>query len=304
MSSRQLEFEIGEAEAGLRLDRLIAERAPELGRKRIAELFALGQVTVDGRPARKGDLGRAPQRVSATIVSSEGALAAPDVPLVVLLERDDLVIIDKPAGQPSAALHGSERGTTAGALLARYPEMGAVGFGAREPGLLHRLDTQTSGALMAARTQTAFVALRKLVELGSLDKRYLALVESQAIDDAGVIDVPLGPHPKNVRKVTALGEGAPGARSAYSEYRVLERGPRFALVEVRASRAYRHQVRVHLAWRGSPIAGDELYGGANVGLGPRHALHASYVAGVGEGVPPFAVAVPLPEDMALLLRSR
>jgi 23S rRNA pseudouridine1911/1915/1917 synthase len=304
MSSRHIEFEISEAEAGLRLDRLLGSRAPELGRKRIAELFALGLVTVDGRRARKGDLGRAWQRVSAEAPASDSALAAPDAPLEVLLERDDLVIVNKPAGQPSAALHGSAEATTAGALLARYPEMASVGFGAREPGLVHRLDTQTSGALMAARTQPAFLNLRKLVEAGELDKRYLALVEAHSIDDAGVVDVALGPHHKNARKVSALDSSAPGARAARSEYRVLERGPRFALVEVLASRAYRHQVRVHLAWRGSPIAGDELYGGATVGLGPRHALHASYVAGEGEGVPAFAVTAPLPEDMALLLRSR
>jgi 23S rRNA pseudouridine1911/1915/1917 synthase len=180
--------------------------------------------------------------------------------------------------------------------------MEGVGFGPREPGLLHRLDTQTSGALVAARTQAAFERLRSALESGNFDKRYLALVESSTIDDRGVIDVPLGPHPKSGRRVSVSTLSSPGAHVARSEYRVLERTEQLALVEVVASRAYRHQVRVHLASRGSPIVGDLLYGGLDVGLGERHALHASYVACDAAGVPAFAVTAPLPEDMRELLR--
>lgn len=302
MSGRHLEFEITRAEQGVRLDRLLVAHAPELGRKRAAELFAEGLVRVDGRRVHKGELAMSGQRVSAELPEIEHAVADAETPLELLLERADLVVVNKHAGQPSAALRTTDRGTVAGALLARYPEMQGVGFGPREPGLLHRLDTQTSGVLVAARSVATFERLRAALESGKLDKRYVALVESSTIDDRGVVDAPLGPHPKSARRVSVSTLSSPGAHAARSSYRVLERVGRLALVEVAASRAYRHQVRVHLASRGSPIVGDLLYGGLDVGLGERHALHASYVACDVAGVPAFAVTAPLPADMRELLR--
>jgi 23S rRNA pseudouridine1911/1915/1917 synthase len=299
---RHLDFEITQSEHGTRLDRLLVAHAPELGRKRAAELFADGLVRVDGRRVHKGTLALQGQRVSVELPESEHAVADADTPLEILLEHADFVVVNKRAGQPSAALRTTDRGTIAGALLARYPEMAGVGFGPLEPGLIHRLDTQTSGVLVAARSAEAFESLRGALESGNLDKRYLALVESSAIDERGVIQAPLGPHPKSARRVGVVDISAPGAHAARSDYRVLERSGRFALVEVTASRAYRHQVRVHLASRGSPIVGDLLYGGLDVGLGERHALHASYVACDVAGVPPFAVTAPLPADMRDLLR--
>lgn len=304
MSVRRVDFDISSLEAGQRFDQLVVLHVEGLGRKGAALLFASGDVTVDGRRAKKGELARVGQRVSVLVAGDARAIAEPDAELRLLLVREDLVIVDKRAGQPCAALPGAERGTVAGALLAHFPEMASVGYGLREPGLVHRLDTQTSGVLMAARTQTAFAGLRRALGSGALDKRYLAVVESERIDDHGVIEAALGPHPRNARKVSVAARGSPGARAARSEYQVIERKGRFALVEVRAGRAYRHQVRVHLASRGSPLVGDALYGGLDANLGARHALHASYVAGVGEGVPAFAVTAPLPEDMAALLRSR
>jgi 23S rRNA pseudouridine1911/1915/1917 synthase len=303
MNGRHLDFEVTRAEYGSRLDRLIVAHAPGLGRKRAAALFASGMVRVDGKRVHKGALAHSGQRVSVELPEREHAVAEADVPLDILLERDDLVVVNKRAGQPSAALRTTDRGTITGALLARYPEMLGVGFGPREPGIIHRLDTQTSGALVAARSKATFLLLRSALETGKLDKRYLALVDSNAIGEHGIIDAPLGPHPKSKRRVSIVEPSSPGAHAARSIYRVLERSGGFALVEVTASRAYRHQVRVHLASHGCPIVGDLLYGGRDVGLGERHALHASYVACDVAGVPAFAVTAPLPEDMRELLRS-
>jgi 23S rRNA pseudouridine1911/1915/1917 synthase len=302
MAERIVEFQLGPEEAGLRLDRILVGRFAELGRKRARSLCDTGRVLVDGRAAGKGVQPRAGARITVTLGEPAQAVPQPG-PLEVLLERPDLVVVNKPAGQPSAVVQATDRETLVNALVARYPEMASVGFGVREPGIIHRLDTQTSGALVAARTSEAFTALRAALENGKLLKRYLALVDSKAIDEQGVIEAWLGPHPKNPRRVAVYPEGHARARAARSVYRVIERRGRWALVEVEACRAYRHQVRMHLAWRGSPIAGDALYGGPSAALGDRHALHASQVSFDGPEPAAFDVRAPLPAVYSELLAA-
>ena len=144
------EFEVTVDEEGQRLDRILVQRLPGVGRRAATELVRRGDVRVDGRRAVKAEQPAAGAHV--TVRLPEPSAAVPDPgPLDVLLERPDLVVVDKPAGQPSAVLRGTDRGTLVNALLARYPEMAGVGFGPREPGIVHRLDTQTSGVLVAAR---------------------------------------------------------------------------------------------------------------------------------------------------------
>lgn len=301
--ARFVEFEVSPEEAGMRLDKILVRRFPELGRKRARELCLAGRVAVEGRPAPKAALPSVGARVSFELEGARSAVAEAGF-LDVLLERPELVVVNKPAGQPSAVLRGDERGAVVNALLARYPEMRDVGFHAREPGLVHRLDTQTSGVLLAARTREAFDALREAIESEGLTKRYLALVESQSIGAAGEIDAWLGPHPKNPRRVASFRAGHPAARPARSTYRVLRRSGRWALVEVEACRAYRHQVRAHLALRGSPIAGDALYGGPELPLlGARHALHASHVSFPGPFPEAFTVEAPLPPEFERALEE-
>ncbi len=297
MSEPSVEFVIAPEESGLRLDQVLTRRVSGLGRKRAAELFRAGAVRVDGHPAAKGALARPGSILTADLPAPDRALPEPDVQLDVLLETPTLVAVDKPAGRPSAALRASDRGTMAGALVARYPEMEGVGYGPREPGLIHRLDTQTSGVLIFARSQPSFEALRQALESGAMVKKYLAIVASDAIDEHGLIHGALAPSPQG-KRVRVVPPDTRGAREARTEYRVVERCGRWALVEATAGRAYRHQVRVHLASRGSPIAGDTLYGGQRLRLGERHALHASHVACETAEVPRFEVDSPLPKDLA------
>jgi 23S rRNA pseudouridine1911/1915/1917 synthase len=292
-------FTVQADEAGERLDKFLVRRCPELGRRAAADFVARGLVRVAGRRASKS------QRLvpgDEVTVPLEWAAAPPadlEAALSVRLERDDLVVVDKPAGQPSAPLSADETGTLAGALLARYPEMKGIGYRAREPGLLHRLDTRTSGLMVAARTAGAFEVLRDALHSHRIDKRYLAIVEAAGLPDSRVIDLPLMPGGSGRVVVAPADSVASGVKACVSRFRTLERRGRFALVEVEASRAYRHQVRVHLAASGWPIAGDLEYGGAaRAGLAGRHALHASHVAWAGdERVPAFAVDSPLPEDL-------
>ena len=290
-------------EAGARLDKFLVQRCPELGRRAAADFIERGLVRVGGRRAVKSTRLAAGDVVTVPLDWAEAPAAEPELALDVRLERDDLVVVEKPAGQPSAPLSASERGTLAGALIARYPEMNGIGYRAREPGLIHRLDTRTSGLVVAARSALAFEVLRGALEAHRLDKRYLAIVEGARLPDERVIELPL--MPGKAGRVIVAPEGAAGGSPCVSRLRTLERRGRFALVEVEASRAYRHQVRVHLAAAGWPIAGDVEYGGAlRSGLSGRHALHASHVAWAGdERVPAFAVDSPLPVDLAAFLEN-
>lgn len=297
---RSIHFTVSDEEAGRRIDQVLVAHASGWGRRAAARLFAEGAVTLDGRRARKGDTVRAGQEVVASLLEDEHPIVAlPELELCVL--TGDAVVVDKPWGVPSARLPTSERPDAASALVARFPEMKGVGYGPREPGLVHRLDTFTSGCLLAARSQSAFDKLRTALGDGHLVKRYLAIVRGVGLAENGEIEASLGPHPKNKKKVVVSTAGRPSV----SRYRVVERRGDLALLELAVGPAYRHQVRVHLASIGHPLIGDELYGGgrsSHLSRG-RHALHASYLKCDEPDLAPFEARAPLPTDMRRLLAA-
>ncbi len=290
-------YEVPAQAAGERLDKFLVQQQPELGRQGARWLSEQGLVRVDGARAVKSRRLRAGERVELFGEFGGAPPPEPDAALVIALERPDLVVVDKPAGQPSAPLAPDERGSVAGALLGRYPEMRGIGYRAREPGLLHRLDTRTSGLLLAARTPAAFDVLRAALGAEQLHKRYLAIVPN-AVPDSALFAQPLAPDPGGSgRVVLAAHQDMPGARPCRSALRTLERRGPWALVEINASRAYRHQVRVHLAAAGWPIAGDLEYGGSPL-LEGRHALHASQLSFDGSAqVAAFSVHSALPAEL-------
>jgi 23S rRNA pseudouridine1911/1915/1917 synthase len=299
-----LEFVVDAGDAGRRLDQFVTDRLTGYSRRATARLFEQRRVSIDGYPGKKGMLLRAGQRVSVRVPEVEEMLPQPELPLELVLVRDDLVVVDKRAGVPSGAVRPGDRDTAAAALLGRFPEMRHVGFNQREPGLVHRLDTFTSGLLLAARDQATFSALRDALDNGQLVKRYLALVVDRDVPDAATVHAALGPHRTNRRKVSVLeGNAAYYGRPATTHLTVLERSRNFALLEIRVGAAYRHQIRAHLAYKGWPIVGDEIYGAQPCPeLGPgRHALHACYMRCTGSRVPDFEVESRLPKDMAALL---
>jgi 23S rRNA pseudouridine1911/1915/1917 synthase len=284
-------------DAGNRLDRLVALRA-SVSRRRARELCEAGSVLVDGRRGRAAD----PVTAGASIeldLPSEHAEPDQALGLDVRFETSAVVVAYKPAGLPSAPLRPGELGTLANALVARYPEMKNVGQRPREPGLLHRLDTQTSGLVVACRTTDAFRRLSDALRRGKLEKRYLA-VASGDLGGEGFIDDALAPDPRRRGRVRTAAPGESGyARESSTRYRVLERRGPLLLLELRMSRGFRHQIRAHLAGVGAPLVGDALYGGRPWPEHPeRHALHASYVAWAGDGtLAGFAVEAELPLDM-------
>lgn len=295
-------FTVSDADAGERVDVLLLRRLPGLGRRGAAELFARGAVRVSGKVVKKGSRPVAGAEVTAELRGARVVEPEPDAPLDVRLETAQVVVVSKPAGQPTAPVRLGEHGTLAQALLGHYPELAGIGHRAREPGLLHRLDTQTSGLVVAVRDAAAFDVLRAALSSGALHKLYLAVVTG-AVPERGEITAPLGKDPEDDRRVVVSAPGAPGSRPARSVFRKLASRGGLHLVEVAASPASRHQVRVHLASIGCPIVGDALYGGASEpALGARHALHASHVAWAGDDrVAAFAVDDPLPADLSALV---
>jgi 23S rRNA pseudouridine1911/1915/1917 synthase len=223
--------------------------------------------------------------------------------LDLVLVRGDLVIVNKPAGVPTAALRDNHTGALAGAVLAAFPEMRDVGFGPLEPGLVHRLDTFTSGLVIFARSANSFDNLRRALISGGLIKRYLAVVASTETPDKGSIDANLEPHPKSRRKVLVSPPDSRHGRPASIEFRTLQSTSRRALLEVSVGPAYRHQIRALLGFVGWPVVGDELYGAPPCSeVAPqRHALHASYIRCEGKTIEPFEVSSRLPTDMSSLL---
>jgi 23S rRNA pseudouridine1911/1915/1917 synthase len=258
-------------QSGQRLDRFLRHALPHVSRAGLREVFGRGQVRVNGHTASKGADVSAGDRVEVSGLSADPG-PAPDssVELHIVYEDSWLIAVDKPAGLPSHALRPGEHHTVVSGLLVRYPELQGVGYSALEPGLLHRLDNDTSGILLAARSEESFERLRAAHERGEFCKRYLALVAGHAKPEASRAFLRA-----DRRKVVVRGEPFSGARSIESRIvSSMNHGP-FSLVCVEVALAARHQVRAHLAHLGHPIVGDPLYGGPSwTGL-DRHFLHAS-----------------------------
>jgi len=305
VNARTLELVARDADNGHRLDKFLAEHVTGVGRQQAAELCATGRVRVDGRRAKKSALLSPGAKVTVELDEPERLQPEPDLELELRLERPELVIVNKPAGMPSAPLRTGERGTLCGALLARYPEMQGVGHRAREPGIVHRLDTQTSGLMLAARNHAAFQRLSRALELEELRKRYLAIVSAAGLPETGEISRALAPdaaHPERVRVLDGDERGG-YARHKITRYRIVRVGLGRALLDVQVGSAFRHQIRAHLAAIGHPIVGDAVYGGEVVPrLGARHALHASELSWSGDAdTSGFSVTEPLPLDLTQLL---
>jgi 23S rRNA pseudouridine1911/1915/1917 synthase len=279
-----------------RLDACLRALAPELSRRLVRTLVADGAVLVNGRPARKGT------RVSDGDVVELPAVAPlaaePDLPLRVLYEDPNVIAIDKPGGVPGHALDPRQRGTMAAALLARYAELGTVA----DPlaaGLVHRLDTGTSGVLVAARSPHVHRELRAAFRRHEVTKRYAAVVVGTPVAGT-VVDAALAhdPHDRRRMRVARATDRAWPARTVIV---AVEPHGENALVEVEIRTGVTHQVRVHLAELGTPIVGDALYGTPSAVLAPRrHALHARRL-----DVPSYGLRIDaaIPDDLLGLVRA-
>ena len=303
---------VAHAEAGTRLDRWLAGRLPDLSRTRLRALIEGGQVRVGGHAVKAAHRLRAGERVEVFIPPPPPETMAPEaIPLRIVLEDEDVLVVDKPAGMVTHPGAGQRTGTLAAAALAHAPGIAGVG-GPRRPGIVHRLDKGTSGLIVLAKTQRAYEALTAQLARRSVNRRYLCLVHGTVTRQSGVIDAPIGRDPRSRVRMAVAREGK--GKRAVTRFTVLERFRGATFLECRLETGRTHQIRVHLASLGHPLLGDETYGRRRAApVGDLElarlireldgvALHAAGLAFIhpGSGAP-VELLSPLPDRMERLL---
>lgn len=279
--------------AGQRLDRHLANALPSLSRSQAARLIQARNVTVDGRP-RDPDYRVSPgERVLVSIGHTHKLLTPDPTPVSILLETPDIAVINKPAGLVMHPGAGNETGTLAHRLVAHYPTLADVGH-PRRPGIVHRLDKETSGVVLVARTVESYHLLQAAFERREVKKTYLAIVEGRPEVETARIDAPIGRHPTRRTHMAVRS----GGREALTEYRLLASTHDASLLEVRPETGRTHQIRVHLVSVGRPILGDSQYG-RKTPKAERPLLHAwqlEFTDSTGER---WRVAAAPPDDMQM-----
>ena len=257
MNARVLD--VDRASAGARLDRWLAAAVPEQSRAKIQALIDEGHVRVNGVAAKASYRLRAGDRVEIAILPPAPETLEPEsIALPVVHEDDHVLVIDKPAGMVVHPGAGHARGTLAAAALAHAPAVAGVG-GPRRPGIVHRLDKDTSGLLVMAKSQTAYDSLTAQLVARTARRVYLSIVHGRLTAPEGVVDQPIGRDPRDRTRMAVRPPGQ--GRRAVTRWQVVERFPQFTLVEARLETGRTHQIRVHFAALGHPVAGDTVYGG-------------------------------------------
>ncbi len=274
------ELVVAKTDARMRLDRFLARELPEFSRVRIQKLIREGSVLLNGETARpremvrSGDRVRVRMSVARTILprkhSGQLQPAAATNPLSILFEDDDLIVVNKAAGVTVHAGAGQNSGTLVDALIAHCTNLSGIG-GEMRPGIVHRLDKQTSGCLVAAKNDATHLDLSRQFAARTVEKIYLALVAGKMRRNAGTIDVAIARHRVHRTKMAVAREGG---REARTDFRVLRSGAEASLIECRLHSGRTHQIRVHLQHLGHPILGDTVYAGRRAGKFPRQMLHA------------------------------
>lgn len=308
----QIVLTVAEDEAGIRLDRLLASRLADQSRSALQKWTVEGRVTIDGALARSSLRVTPGQTVEIRPPPPQNDAPLPEaIPLDVIYEDEYLAVINKPAGMVVHPAAGHASGTLVNALLARYPdlsEMAASDAGGAElggepprPGIVHRLDKDTSGLIVVAKTAGVRGGLQAQFQTRTVQKTYLTLVHDVPSTPEGEVNAPIGRDPRQRKRMAVVKDGRP----AQTEYRVLETFGQYALLAVSPKTGRTHQIRVHMAYIGHPVVGDRVYGRRKGGIEcPRQFLHAGRIAFAhpvsGEQM---EFSAPLPDDLAAILGS-
>lgn len=288
---------------GERLDRALAEAAPELSRMQWQRLIREGGVSVDGSRARSAYRIQGGEKLTAVIPEIvEATVTAEAIPLDIRYEDRDIIIVNKPAGMVVHPSLGHDNGTLVNALLAHCPDLEGVG-GERRPGIVHRLDKDTSGLIIAAKHDHALWYVQNQFKARTVEKMYLALVVGRLQPPEAIIDAPIGRDPRHRQRMSVVLNPSASARPAQTYYRTLAGFEAYTYVECRPRTGRKHQIRVHLAYLGYPIAGDKLYGRRKEPLSlKRQFLHAAELSlrrpSDGEQI---VIRAELPDDLQGIL---
>jgi len=303
VSERWAVFQVPPGKAA-RLDKFLVSCLPDISRSRLQALIKDGFVSVQGNAVLKsGQIVEGPAEVQVRIPPPEPTHLIPEsIPLDILFENDDLLVINKPAGMVVHPAAGHGAGTLVHAALAHAPEMEGIG-GEQRPGVVHRLDKDTSGLILLAKNDRAHRFLQDQFRLRKVEKIYLALVDGKPPTPTGRIEAHIGRDLKQ-RKLMAITTPDKG-REAVSEYRILEKFPQHTLVEVRPHTGRTHQIRLHMAFLGCPIVGDRLYARRHLILPlNRHFLHAARLTfRLPDSKEPRTFSAPLPDELEAILQQ-
>ncbi len=293
------EFSFISDASGIRLDKFVGETCPELSRTHAQKLIAEGFITVNGKAAKASLKLNSGDKVDITIPPEPPSPLSPEaIPLHIVYEDKDVLVVDKPAGLTVHPAPGHPGHTLVNAVLAYLPELAENGDTLR-PGIVHRLDKDTSGLMLVARNRVAQANLSEQFRSHSVSKSYLVLVKGKLTPENGVIEADIGRDPRNRQRMAVVSRG----REARTEYRVIRYIGNYSLLEIKPETGRTHQIRVHLAAIGFPVVGDATYGVKSPHL-PRQFLHASRLGfklpSTGEYV---EFESPLPPDLEQALRD-
>ena len=311
---REFSFIVSEREIGLRLDILIQRRVKDLTRNRIQAAIREGKIFVNGRTQKQSYRVKGGDRIEGVIVeiSPSVELIPEDVEFEILYEDPYLLVINKPAGIVIHPSPGHQRGTLVHGLLKHMNRLSQVG-GRMRPGIVHRLDKDTSGLLLVAKDDKIHLSLSEQFKRGEIHKRYMCVVHGIMDHKKGKIELSIGRHPKNRKKMAVLKEGG---RSAVTEWELIRRSALgFSLLKVYPKTGRTHQIRVHLSHMGYPIVGDSIYGPGKrwwkrnnleglEGYVKRQLLHAQFIKFFHPHKKRFMeFSLPIPEDMNIFLNK-
>jgi len=293
----------------VRLDTFLAKKLPEYSRAHIQKAIKNGKVLINNIPAKSSHLLVLNNRINIEIPPIEPLLLTPNnkIKLNIIYEDKDVLVIDKPAGLQVHPGLWREKNTLSNALLAQYPKIKNVGDPIIDPeqvnlrpGLVHRLDKETSGLLIIAKNQTSFLFLKNQFKNREIQKKYIALVEGEITKDADTINRPIGRSISTPAKRVVEGKNS---KEAITQFKVIERYKGYTLLEITPKTGRTHQIRVHLAWYGKPIIGDKKYRKNKTPELSRHFLHASELTVLLPNGKKKTFESPLPKELSRYLKS-
>lgn len=307
LSSSNNIYTIEPEKVGLRLDRYLTSVLPDLSRTHIQQLIGEGAIQVNGRTSKPGYALRTGDTVliaTTATAASMSQVKPRSAPLDIIYEDADLLVINKAPGMVVHPAPGHTEDTLVNALLAYYPAL-RTSDAEQRPGIVHRLDRDTSGLLIVAKNARAQAALVEQLQRHEITKHYIALVEGNVSLDQGSIDAPIGRDPRHRQQMTIT---TIGSREARTHFRVIERFARHTLLLMQLETGRTHQIRVHLKAIGHPVVGDPTYGSGNVIRGSslkRQFLHASHLQFLHpSSAAPLEFESSLPTDLQAVLERK
>lgn len=300
MTDRTDCFQVSEDEKGERIDVLLAKGMKDVSRSNIQRLVTSGQVTVNNKVVKANYKVKIHDQIMVSIPEPRSLeLMAEDIPLDVVYEDDDIIVINKSRGMVVHPATGNYSGTLVNALLEHCDDLSGIN-GVARPGIVHRLDKDTSGVMIAAKTDRAHISLAEQIKEHTASRRYLTIVHGNIKEEQGVIKGPIGRHPSDRKKMAVT---FVNSKEAITNFRIVERFGAYTLVECKLLTGRTHQIRVHMAYIGHPVVGDPKYGPERGHFSiAGQALHSAELTikhPVTEETMVFSAA--LPEDMEQIL---